>query len=44
LKAARSGFPISPRALLIFAPAGVEHDVFNGGDKELVFVEIELAR
>jgi beta-alanine degradation protein BauB len=25
-----------------FRPAGVEHDVFNGGDQELVFVEIEL--
>ena len=25
-----------------FRPAGVEHDVFNGGDKELVFVEVEL--
>jgi len=25
-----------------FRPAGVEHDVFNGGDRELVFVEVEL--
>lgn len=25
-----------------FRAAGVEHDVFNGGDQELVFVEIEL--
>ena len=25
-----------------FRPVGVEHDVFNGGDKELVFVEVEL--
>ena len=25
-----------------FRPAGVEHDVFNGGEEELVFVEIEL--
>ena len=25
-----------------FWPVGVEHDVFNGGDKELVFVEVEL--
>jgi beta-alanine degradation protein BauB len=25
-----------------FRPAGVEHDVFNGGDQDLVFVEIEL--
>jgi beta-alanine degradation protein BauB len=25
-----------------FRSAGVEHDVFNGGDQELVFVEIEL--
>ena len=25
-----------------FRAAGVEHDVFNGGDRELVFVEIEL--
>jgi mannose-6-phosphate isomerase-like protein (cupin superfamily) len=22
--------------------AGVEHDVFNGGDRELIFVEVEL--
>jgi len=27
-----------------FRPAGVEHDVFNGGDQELTFVEIELVR
>ena len=27
-----------------FRPAGVEHDVFNGGDRELVFVEVELVR
>ena len=27
-----------------FRPAGVEHDVFNGGDNELIFVEIELLR
>jgi quercetin dioxygenase-like cupin family protein len=25
-----------------FRPAGVEHDVINGGDRDLVFVEIEL--
>ena len=25
-----------------FGRAGVEHDVFNGGDRELVFVEVEL--
>jgi len=25
-----------------FRRAGVEHDVFNGGDQDLVFVEIEL--
>jgi len=25
-----------------FRPAGVEHDVFNGGDRELIFVEVEL--
>lgn len=25
-----------------FRPAGVEHDVFNGGDRDLTFVEIEL--
>lgn len=25
-----------------FRPAGVEHEVFNGGDAEMVFVEIEL--
>ena len=27
-----------------FRPAGVEHDVFNGDDQELMFVEIELMR
>jgi mannose-6-phosphate isomerase-like protein (cupin superfamily) len=25
-----------------FRPAGVEHDVINGGNQELIFVEIEL--
>jgi beta-alanine degradation protein BauB len=25
-----------------FRQAGVEHDVFNGGDRELTFVEVEL--
>jgi len=25
-----------------FRPAGVEHDVFNGGDQDLIFVEVEL--
>ena len=25
-----------------FRPAGVEHDVINGGDRELVFVEVEI--
>jgi len=25
-----------------FRSAGVEHDVFNAGDEELVFVEVEL--
>jgi beta-alanine degradation protein BauB len=25
-----------------FRSAGVEHDVFNGGERELVFVEVEL--
>ena len=27
-----------------FRSAGVEHDVFNGGDKELIFVEVEFLR
>lgn len=27
-----------------FRPAGVEHDVFNSGDQELVFVEVEIIR
>ncbi len=25
-----------------FRPAGVEHDVINGGDRDLIFVEIEF--
>jgi mannose-6-phosphate isomerase-like protein (cupin superfamily) len=25
-----------------FRAAGVEHDVINGGDQDLIFVEIEL--
>jgi beta-alanine degradation protein BauB len=25
-----------------FRPAGVEHDVINGGDHDLIFVEIEI--
>ncbi len=28
--------------LAYFRPAGVEHDVFNDLDRELVFVEVEL--
>jgi mannose-6-phosphate isomerase-like protein (cupin superfamily) len=27
-----------------FRSAGVEHDVFNGGEEEVVFVEVELMR
>jgi mannose-6-phosphate isomerase-like protein (cupin superfamily) len=27
-----------------YRPAGVEHDVFNGGVQELIFVEVELVR
>lgn len=27
-----------------FRPAGIEHDVFNGGDGDLIFVEVELVR
>jgi beta-alanine degradation protein BauB len=27
-----------------FRPAGVEHDVFNGGAEDVVFVEVELIR
>lgn len=27
-----------------YRPAGVEHDVFNGGEQELIFVEVELVR
>jgi CYTH domain-containing protein len=30
------------RGVAYFRSAGVEHDVFNGGDRELVFVEVEL--
>jgi len=32
------------RGVAYFRPAGVEHDVFNGGDQELVFVEVEIVR
>ena len=27
-----------------FRPAEIEHDVFNGGEEELIFVEIEFVR
>jgi beta-alanine degradation protein BauB len=27
-----------------FRPAGIEHDVINGADKELIFVEVEILR
>jgi mannose-6-phosphate isomerase-like protein (cupin superfamily) len=30
------------RGVAYFRPAGVEHDVYNDGHQELVFVEIEL--
>ena len=34
--------PSWSRARSYFRAAGVEHDVVNGGDAELVFVEVEL--
>ena len=30
------------RGVAYFRSAGVEHDVFNGGDQEMIFVEVEL--
>lgn len=36
-------FDLAP-GMSYFRPAGVEHDVFNGGETELVFVDIELVR
>ncbi len=38
----RETFAELKAGLSYFRPAGVEHDVFNGGDQELVFVEIEI--
>jgi beta-alanine degradation protein BauB len=35
-------FPDLSSGIAYFRPAGVEHDVFNRGDQDLVFVEIEL--
>ena len=43
-KEARNGFLTFRQEFAYFRPAGVEHDVFNGGDQELIFVEIELVR
>jgi len=41
-RAAHETFTELKAGLSYFRPAGVEHDVFNGGDQELVFVEFEI--
>jgi len=38
----KEAFADLTRGLAYFRPAGVEHDVFNDLDRELVFVEVEL--
>ena len=38
----REAFADLSAGVSYFRPAGVEHDVFNGGDEELVFVEVEI--
>jgi len=44
LEAGKELFADLESGVAYFRPAGVEHDVFNGGDRELVFVEVELLR
>jgi len=44
LEAGKELFADLTRGVAYFRPAGVEHDVFNGGGQELVFVEVELVR
>jgi len=44
LEAGEERFSDLSPGVAYFRRAGVEHDVFNGGDQELVFVEIELVR
>jgi len=41
-RAARRPLADLASGLAYFRPAGVEHDVFNDLDRELVFVEVEL--
>lgn len=44
LEAGKERFTDLTSGVAYFRPAGVEHDVFNGGDHELIFVEVELVR
>jgi len=44
LEAGKELFADLESGVAYFRLAGVEHDVFNGGDRELVFVEVELVR
>jgi mannose-6-phosphate isomerase-like protein (cupin superfamily) len=44
LEAGKEQFADLASGVAYFRPAGVEHDVFNGGAHELVFVEVELVR
>jgi quercetin dioxygenase-like cupin family protein len=40
----KESFANTASGVAYFRPAGVEHDVFNGGTEEVVFVEVELIR
>jgi mannose-6-phosphate isomerase-like protein (cupin superfamily) len=44
LEAGQERFAELTSGVAYYRPAGVEHDVFNGGVHELVFVEVELVR
>ena len=40
----RESFASLASGVAYFRQAGVEHDVFNGGTEDVVFVEVELIR
>jgi len=44
LEAGKELFSDLTSGVAYFRPAGIEHDVFNGGEQELIFVEVELMR
>jgi len=42
IAAGRETFADLTAGVAYFRPAGVEHEVFNGGEREIAFVEVEI--